>query len=464
MWTNRPRFRALYFPTRFALVAILLTTVVRLVLLGTLTGMGEERLLSPDSRSYIDPALCMLETGRFGPGPANSEIAEVRRTPGYPAFIAVVFSATGNSVPAVAAAQVFGLAIVQWLAWCLGFRMGGRRAGNFAVVLTSLDINLTHYALLVLTETLFTLLLTLFAVYACRALRMRSPTRRLVSGVGLLLAAATFVRPITYPMIWPTAAFFAIVLARRGLGARRTAGLVLCMLAAFWLPVGGWQARNAAKTGYSGFSAISADSLLDFRAAGVLSIVEGISLDEARARLREEAGEYDPANPAQSVATARAIGSRIMLANPTAYARATANGIKRNLVDTGPEKALAQLGIESAGSPLRELAAISPTEYLRKWFVDHPLQFGMRAGNIAALLALYVGALWAVFSRSPVRARRHLLIAVCAYLLLVSAGPESYARFRVPCVPLLAALGAVAVYRLAATANSLIPPRGRPNP
>src|SRR5689334_19336642 len=88
----RPRAFAL------ALAAIALIAVgLRLGLLAAAERRSPEALVRPDSREYETAALALATTGRFASGPRPDDPPELRRTPGYPAFLWVLGRLPGGS-------------------------------------------------------------------------------------------------------------------------------------------------------------------------------------------------------------------------------------------------------------------------------------------------------------------------------------------------------------------------------
>src|SRR5208283_2091266 len=122
------------------------------------------------------------------------------------------------------------------------------------------------YSILLLSETLFLALFLMSLIRLVEFLR----TRRLpaLAAAGLWLAAATFVRPVTYYLPVALAAGLMAVLARAP-GLRWKAPAVLLLSVLPWLAA--WQIRNRVETGFAGFSSIQAENLYFFSAVVVSS-------------------------------------------------------------------------------------------------------------------------------------------------------------------------------------------------
>ena len=229
--------------------------MVRFALLGTvLARAGTSLLISADTRSYFDPGRNLLLHGRF----FADGVPDLIRTPGYPLFLAVT-SLGGLSLTAVIQVILSVFSVV--LIWKLGRAVfdDDRIALGAAWIFAFEPIAVT-YSVILLSETLF---LTLFLLSLERLTeflhRRRLPV---LTAAGLWLAAATFVRPVTYYLPVALAVGLFVVLWRAYRGLRWKAPAVLLISVLPWLAA--WQIRNRVETGYSGFSSVKDFNLYFF--------------------------------------------------------------------------------------------------------------------------------------------------------------------------------------------------------
>ena len=136
------------------------------------------------------------------------------------------------------------------------------------------------YSILLLSETLFLVLFLLSLAGLVEFLRCRR--LRGLAAAGLWLAAATFVRPVTYYLPIALAVGLFLVLAHVP-GLRWKAPAVLLVSVLPWLAA--WQIRNRVETGFGGFSSIEAHNLYFFSAGDVTARVEHRSLAQVDAEL-----------------------------------------------------------------------------------------------------------------------------------------------------------------------------------
>ena len=120
-------------------------------------------------------------------------IPEVIRTPGYPAFVAVIYRLFGVGTMPVAVAQAFVFVLICFLVYALAARIAGHQAASVAAIMTALFPPLPYYGALVLTEVWTTFVLMAAMLVCLRAIQS-GRTRDFVIA-GLLFSCTTIVRP-----------------------------------------------------------------------------------------------------------------------------------------------------------------------------------------------------------------------------------------------------------------------------
>jgi hypothetical protein len=187
--------------------------------------------LTPDSQGYFLPGWELAHGLGFGP--------ELRRTPAYPLFIALVVFLFGEDLRALTLAQ-HGLGVVTaGLSYGLGRAAFGRLAGLVAGLAVALSGPLLVYEHYVLTESLFACLLTLSMLLTLRALRRSSPGRLFVAGSAL--AGTILTRPVAEALL-PLLPLALLARERAWQPALRGSVWFGLGLASLLLP---WMVRNA---------------------------------------------------------------------------------------------------------------------------------------------------------------------------------------------------------------------------
>ena len=311
--------------------------------------------------------------------------------------------------------------------------------GTWAALFAALDPMLVVYSGVLLSETLFT---AVFVVHLYVLLSvLDDPRSGMVrpAGAGLLAAAATFVRPISY--FWPfVAAAFLAAAGRRQHRSR----VCLAFLVAALLPCVAWQVRNAVQTGYTGFSATSAYNLYYLNAAGTLARIEGVPFDEVRTRLNARVRNLD--TQAERAGYMRREGLRIVLTNPVTSLGVHLQGAARVLLDPGATRWRKLYGGQSLGLVAQTFDLGMWSTFMRLWRDHHPTLAILTLVLAPILLAQLAGAVLGVFRCWSQRTAAVLvLLGVVAYFLAVSGGPLAQSRFRHPIMPVVCVLMAAGI-------------------
>lgn len=401
-------------------VPLLLTLLLHGVVLLRLWPDPERFLEPPDSAEYVTLASNLLDGHGLSLDTAPPWTPDLRRTPVYPAVLASAFAVAGRS-PRVGA-------FVNLAAWSLTLvlvavtmRRWGPRAALWAGAWLACDLTSLVYHQLVLTETLFTLLL----LGAVGLLARRPNDRHTPVLAGVLLGIATLCRPIAVLLAPALGAWFAWRVWRDRLAPRIALRDYVILNAASGVFVLAWMARNAAVAGVLTLSAVGGVNMYLHRAAHVEATLTGRDVDAVRAEL-EQRYEQETAGLSEDdrLRWLEEQGSAVVSAHPAAYVAVSVSGIGEML---SPDRltTLRLLNLPAASSSGRLLMATA-------W-----LQLGLFYVAVAA----GVRRAW---HRPDSRALVVLVGVVVAYVAVIG-GPEMYARFRVPLMPPLALLAGFAV-------------------
>jgi 4-amino-4-deoxy-L-arabinose transferase-like glycosyltransferase len=121
-------------------------------------------------------------------------VPEVIRTPGYPAFVALIYLVfgVGNDM-AVAIAQAFVFVAICWMVFAIARRAAGDRSAIVAGLMTALYSPLPYFGSLIVTE-LWTAFMATAAILMCLRAAQHGRLRDYVIA-GALFTATTMVRP-----------------------------------------------------------------------------------------------------------------------------------------------------------------------------------------------------------------------------------------------------------------------------
>ncbi len=426
-------------------ILLLAVLVARLLSLGLVQLDHPERVITVDGHTYLHGAEALLVTGAFAQSPQAPLTPQTVRTPGYTVFLALGKLMFADSLALTMALQALASLVPLVTAYALAARFWGRRAGMAAAWFLALDPTSLIYAHLVQTETIYAALLALALWAGVRLTEADPPAPRLVLALGLGLALATLVRPISYYLIWPVLLWLVWLARGKGLRPAGVARLGLLLLLPWVLLIGGWQVRNQLVSGSSQFSHIQAINFLSYRAAAVIAARDGLSLEQAQDRLKAEADRLaDPAWPAgKRMELYQRLGMRVLLDHPRLALWTSLQGLGHVLFNPVDPTFFDYYGGNSDRAlSLGDLLRLSWPELVHK----------ARGGGWAYLLAnlLFLGLLlllyitagvggWNAVRQDRACLAAHLLLwLTTVYLLAISAGPEGGARFRIPVLTFLA--------------------------
>ena len=270
---------------------VLLAAVLRLG--AAMPGMAapETTFFRPDTHSYLQPALALLEEGRYVGAPGETEPYTLRG-PGYPAFLALVFGVLGKGLhlPVLLFCILGALTCVP--VYRVGCWFGGTPGGTVAALLLALNLTSIAHAPFYLSDTLFALVTAWMLYFLARFyFRRRLPDLWLAV---FLDAAGTLIRPTG--LLWIVPCLF-LVLVFQALPVRqRLMGGAGCLLifAAVLTP---WMYRNSLAGGGFRLDTNVGNTLYYHNCAALVSVVTGIPRVTLRDRWVREAEAEFAAHP-----------------------------------------------------------------------------------------------------------------------------------------------------------------------
>jgi 4-amino-4-deoxy-L-arabinose transferase-like glycosyltransferase len=422
------------------LLAILaVALVLRLALWAWIGATDEHRFWDADTRSYHLPALALLELHEFAVSPERPGVAETNRTPGYPVFLAAAYAVFGEKAAVVALLQIgLGLATIA-LAFVIGDRRGGSQIGFWSALLLALDpVSLTFHEIL-MTESLFTFLISAAALVGLCASARRG--WGMPAAVGLLIALATLVRPISYFLAPPVALLLGMRRGAKEGSVRGGVAATIATLVPVLLIVGGWQLRNYARTGHAQLSRVTGETILLSRGAGIVAWREGSSFLEARREL--EAEMHPPgADRAEVARRQQERGFAIIRAHPWLFVLTEVRRAVRMMCGPGEHRLAWLLGNPTFDTPGLDLKRLSFAEFLGKW-VSRPswllALFLFALGYLATVDLAILHWLWQSVRTRSIGADDVFLWTIIGYFLATGMASS---RFRVPIMPFVSVYAA----------------------
>ena len=182
------------------------------------------RLLLFSTYLKDNPCKLMYDAGHYhelaqsiatGNGFAHPDGApQFYRVPGYSLFLALGYTLFGGSIDATLLMQIIFSAFIPILIFVLTQTLfpGAFVAACVAGVLTCLHPGFLIFSGLLMTETLFLIFLLLFFILFFTILKRQDSPWYLLLGAGLLLAAASLIRPVGLPVLLTSV--FVLILTR----------------------------------------------------------------------------------------------------------------------------------------------------------------------------------------------------------------------------------------------------------
>ncbi|MGQ0593367.1 MAG: glycosyltransferase family 39 protein [Gammaproteobacteria bacterium] len=417
---------------------------------------------APDTNSYIQATQELLSDGTFS---VNGKI-ELLRTPGY-SLILVPGIASNHVEVVTIALQILLSASSVWLVFLISLEIfSSYRAALIAAWLYAIEPLSVVYTSKLLTETWFATLLLLSMYFFIRHLKLQQteagPVTKCLFISAAALAGATYVRPVSYflPICIFLGWVFAILLGYR---TKRVSSVAVKLTSAIGFIIvsmsliAAWQVRNYVQTSYSGFSGVQDANLYFYLGAATLASSEGRSYYDVQESLGYNNDDiYFSKHPDQKTWSEAQVlrfqgeeGRRILLHDPFTYLKIYSKGTLLLVFDPGAVELwkLFKLYEEGGGllGAMHDRGIISVTLDLLE---RNPLFFW---SNVVFALYLFaiLGFAAVGLARRMVRTRTGilLLVGVIAYVIAISAGPQSYSRFRHPIMPFLCILAGIGMTR-----------------
>jgi 4-amino-4-deoxy-L-arabinose transferase-like glycosyltransferase len=271
-WVDTPRAQ------RWASLLLILFLFARISVVRVIYVHPERALFAYDTRYYLELAHNLLADGTFE-APSYPEQSLVR-TPGYAAFLAVIFKLFGDAPYIVVLIQLLITIGTCGLVYAIGKCLGGNKAGLVAGWVYAINPNSFFWGMTILSGTLFSFLLT-FASYHFLRFIQKSRGHNLVLS-GALLGLATLVRPVGLLVIFIWVLLLTIW-QFRSTGQKRAmlvhVGLFTVASTALILP---WFIRNYVKHGEFTLGTSGSVTFDAYHLAATLASAKDISIEDAR--------------------------------------------------------------------------------------------------------------------------------------------------------------------------------------
>jgi len=221
-------------------LVISLALAIKIILLAFAVVNAPQSMFQNDSYDYLQTAEVMASRGIFAiQNHDGSYRYEIYRTPGYPLFLAIFHDFLKIPLWGILILQLILTLLTAFIIYRTALIIDPRIAFLSAVIILY-DLPVTFFSLIILAETLFLFFISLFLY--CFVIYLKNGRIRLLLALAIILAAATYIRPISYYLGIAAAAL--IIYANIGKGIKRVAIHTLVFLAVVYSAIGAWHYRN----------------------------------------------------------------------------------------------------------------------------------------------------------------------------------------------------------------------------
>lgn len=239
-------------PNKILILVIIASFTLKLALFGYAAIKVPSAKFMPDTYTYTEPGINLIEKGVFATFDDSGEIRyEINRTPGYPIFIAILNKVLKLSYDSIIIVQIFLITLAGFIVYKAAYELD-RNIALLAALIFLFDQPTTIATLMLLTEALYTVFMAFFMYLFLKYLRGYK-IHSLISS-ALILAIATYIKPTSYYLGICLAVGIVYVLLR--INIKKAIVHVLTLLLVFYSVLGLWHCRNYVRTGRADFTVI----------------------------------------------------------------------------------------------------------------------------------------------------------------------------------------------------------------
>lgn len=399
--------------------------------------------IEKDSPSYLAPAEALLQEGRFDTKP-GSNTPETLRTPGYPAWLAVVYLLFGKSSNVLVFSQIALFLGTLVLLYFLAENMFGCRTALLAMILLALDPSSLSYTFKILTETLATFLALGLAGFIFKFFKT---TGRNVFGFlcGLSLALATLVRPTFYYFLPVLLIVFSIFLVREKVEGKKIAAALLLTALPVVFIVGGWQWRNLEKMGVFQITTIRGWVLYLGKGSQIYEDLHQVGWLEAEAaldkRLVQKYPEWLSLSWEQKDAIYVAEGKKMIFEHPWLSIKGQIRHMGFFFFAPGTTSSFFRMF--DPDFKIENFKWFDKWNYFRNLLMDHPaflaalLLGGVYLGSMYMFLSAWIVSTWRGSAIVPWKSTHLTFLFLVLYIATISCIAGGLSRYRIVVMPLL---------------------------
>ena len=265
-------------------IILLFSTLSRVLLFNDIYSSNPQSIELNDTVRYEKPALNLLHNGSLAIHPESVNTSSLSTTPGYSLFIAGIYTLLGEDRYPLVIAQILISSLTILIIFFIAKKLWSRRIALIASALMAVEPLQILYSQIVISETLFTLFITLSVLSIIYLFSSKDKHCRYKWALilGFVVACSTMIKPISYYLI--VVVPIGLALSRKKLGyewKHLARVLVLALLPSIFI-YSAWQVRNGMLTGVFEINDAKSETLLYWKAKGALMLKNSLTEDEAQ--------------------------------------------------------------------------------------------------------------------------------------------------------------------------------------
>lgn len=395
------------------------------------------QISQPDTDTYVIPAQFIATHHGFWHSLIYVTMFE--RTPGYPLFLAAVFSLFGMHLAPVVFAQILLSSVLMICAYFIAKRLFSTSVGLIAAVVVSFNFLFITYSYFILSDIMSAIWLSLFFALGVSFYQGSRYPKAIVLLMGLVLAIATLTRPMNYYLILPVIIGTVIYCCRAHFSVQKAIALVLCLTLPTVLFVGGWQLRNKVRFDTFAYSNIAAYNLYWQFSAGIMQKNKSMTHDQAVSYLKSKIKNLDGMTVREANSVMIKKSFEIFKRYPGDLLLQMLSGFPKLMLSTDPS-ILWFVAPKTDFNVIHDLKADLLKLNLKKLYHKTSMRDRLNllvliVTEIIAILGFLFGITGIIASRDRFRKMdmAQLFLTGCLlYYIILSSNFISYARFRVP--------------------------------
>ena len=396
-----------------------------------------KQILIFDSLGYHHLALCIKNHISF--------CGDAFRTPGYPFFVAIIYTLFGTQPYTVIVVQIFLNLISIIFIYQIGKELFSEKVGWIAALLFSVDLHHSIFIFQILTETIYTTIFILALYFYVRAIKNNQLTYFILC--GCIYGLSTLIRPISQYYI-ACVLLFTLLWYYKNLQSGLKSFTLIGM--AYFITIAPWCLRNYNEYNHFALSNIKGYNLLFWNASYYESKRLKLPIDTVNAQFKTELlrmGWRPDANPFEKEKYDAALANKIIKAHFGDYLKTHLIGTVKIHLSVGTHSLTEVLHIPAKKFSEEEKYANGVITLVKKFFAEKTI-YEILLGLFVALFLLIVYLFTALGIWRMIKEKQVLLmlflLGSAGYFALIS-GIISYARYRLPSMPFYILLASVGI-------------------